>query len=164
MNELPIKGRSLWRRGPLPLAYWDCWFHSRRGHECLSLVSVVWYQVSASGWSLVQRSPTECGVSWVWTWICDIEGALARQGVFAPCGRGGDTCTVQIVRLSQFTPLSVRIFVFKSPHSVRSMFAHRTSDYIIISSSIFVILPDTIRGYQIFCRRYSLWPCGPEWD
>jgi hypothetical protein len=35
------------------------------GHGCLSLVSVVCCQVevSAMGWSLVQRSPTECGVS-----------------------------------------------------------------------------------------------------
>jgi hypothetical protein len=38
---------------------------SRLGHGCLSLVSVVCCQVevSATGWSLVQRSPTECGVS-----------------------------------------------------------------------------------------------------
>jgi hypothetical protein len=36
-----------------------------RGHEYLSLVSVVCCQVevSATSWSLVQRSPTECGVS-----------------------------------------------------------------------------------------------------
>jgi hypothetical protein len=44
---------------------------SHRGHGCLSLVSVVCCQVevSATGWSLVQRSPTECGVSNV----CDRE-------------------------------------------------------------------------------------------
>jgi hypothetical protein len=38
---------------------------SRRGHGCLSVVSVVCCQVevSATSWSLVQRSPTECGVS-----------------------------------------------------------------------------------------------------
>jgi hypothetical protein len=38
---------------------------SHRGHGCLSVVSVVCYQVevSATGWSLVQGSPTECGVS-----------------------------------------------------------------------------------------------------
>jgi hypothetical protein len=38
---------------------------SHRGHECLSLLSVVCCQVevSATSWSLVQRSPTECGVS-----------------------------------------------------------------------------------------------------
>jgi hypothetical protein len=35
------------------------------GHGCLCVVSVVCCQVevSATGWSLVQRSPTECGVS-----------------------------------------------------------------------------------------------------
>jgi hypothetical protein len=39
---------------------------SHRGHGCLSLVSVVCccqVEVSATGWSLVQKSPTECGVS-----------------------------------------------------------------------------------------------------
>jgi hypothetical protein len=38
---------------------------THRGHGCLSLVSVVCCQVevSATGWSIVQRSPTECGVS-----------------------------------------------------------------------------------------------------
>jgi hypothetical protein len=47
------------------LAYWDCGFKSHRGHGCLSLVSVVCCQVeiSATSWSLVQRSSTECGVS-----------------------------------------------------------------------------------------------------
>jgi hypothetical protein len=37
----------------------------RRGHGCLFLVSVVFCHVdiSASGRSLVQKSPTECGVS-----------------------------------------------------------------------------------------------------
>jgi hypothetical protein len=46
---------------------------SHRGHGCLSLVSVVFFQVevSATGWSLVQRSPTECGVSKV----CDREAS-----------------------------------------------------------------------------------------
>jgi hypothetical protein len=37
----------------------------RLRHVCLSVVSVVCCQVevSATSWSLVQRSPTECGVS-----------------------------------------------------------------------------------------------------
>ena len=40
-------------------------FESRRGHGCLSLVIVVCCQVdvSAMGRSLVQSSPTDCGVS-----------------------------------------------------------------------------------------------------
>jgi hypothetical protein len=38
---------------------------SHWGHGCLSVVSVVCCQVevSATSWSLVQRSPTDCGVS-----------------------------------------------------------------------------------------------------
>jgi hypothetical protein len=48
------------------------------GHGCLSLVSVVCCQVevSATSWSLVQRSPTECGVSKV----CDHETSTKRGG------------------------------------------------------------------------------------
>ena len=47
------------------LACWDCGFESLWEHECLSFVSIVRCQVevSALGWSLVRRSPTECGVS-----------------------------------------------------------------------------------------------------
>jgi hypothetical protein len=59
--------------GLRPLAYWDFGLESRRGHGCLSLVSVVCCQVevSATGWSLVLRSPTACGVSKV----CDREAS-----------------------------------------------------------------------------------------
>ena len=48
-----------------PLACWDCGFEYRRGNGWLSLVSVVYCQVEVSltSWSLVQRSPVECGVS-----------------------------------------------------------------------------------------------------
>jgi len=35
-------------------------------------------EVSASDWSLVQRNPTECDVSWVWSWSFDNE-ALAHK-------------------------------------------------------------------------------------
>jgi hypothetical protein len=43
------------------LAYWDYGFQSRREQGFLSLANV------AAGRSLVQRSPTECGVS-----VCDL--------------------------------------------------------------------------------------------
>jgi hypothetical protein len=51
--------------GLRPFAYWDCGLESHGGHGSLSLVSAVCCQVevSASDWSRVQRSPTECGVS-----------------------------------------------------------------------------------------------------
>jgi hypothetical protein len=46
------------------------------GHGCLSVVGVVCCQVeiSATSWSLVQRSPTECGVS-----ECDREASIMRR-------------------------------------------------------------------------------------
>jgi hypothetical protein len=52
------------RVGLRPFACWDCGFVSRRGHGCLSLVSVVCCQVevSVTGRSLVQRIPIESGV------------------------------------------------------------------------------------------------------
>jgi len=45
--------------------------NSAGGDGCLSLASVICcqVQVSASGWSLVQRSPTDC--VWVWWWSLD---------------------------------------------------------------------------------------------
>ena len=59
-----------------PLACWDCGFESRRGNGYLSVVSVVCYQIeiSASGWSLVQNSPTMCDVS-----VCDHKFSIVRR-------------------------------------------------------------------------------------
>jgi len=58
-------GRANWVAGLLPLACRDCGVEPRQGRGYLSFVSVVWCQVevSVSGRSLLQRSPTECGVS-----------------------------------------------------------------------------------------------------
>jgi len=58
------------------LTYWDCGFETPRRHGCVSLVSIVCCQVevSATGRSLVQRSPTECGV-----FECDPETTTARR-------------------------------------------------------------------------------------
>jgi hypothetical protein len=36
--------------GLRPLACWDCGLESRRGHECLSLVSVECCQVEVCAW------------------------------------------------------------------------------------------------------------------
>jgi hypothetical protein len=59
-----------------PIACWDWGFEYRRLHGYLSLVSVVCCEVkiSASGWSLVQRSPTECGVS-----ECDLRTSITKR-------------------------------------------------------------------------------------
>jgi hypothetical protein len=50
-------------------ACWDSGFESRRGHGCPSLVNVVCFQVeiSATGRSLVQRSPTARARHRVWS-------------------------------------------------------------------------------------------------
>ena len=55
-------------RGLQSLACWDCRFECRR--------RVVWcrVEVSASGWSLVQRNSTECGVS-----ECDRDASIMRR-------------------------------------------------------------------------------------
>jgi len=58
--------RSQWprslRRGSAPARFLGLWVRIPMGHKCLSVVSVVCCQVevSATGRSLVERSPTEC--------------------------------------------------------------------------------------------------------
>jgi hypothetical protein len=67
---------AVWGVGLRPFACWDCGFEFRWGHGCLSLVSVMcWHiEVFLKGWSLVQRIPTECGVS-----ECDCEASILRR-------------------------------------------------------------------------------------
>jgi hypothetical protein len=73
-------GRSQWpgglRHGSAAARLLGLWVRIRRGHGCLSVVNVVCCQVevSASGWSLVQRSLTDCGVSG-----CDREASKMRR-------------------------------------------------------------------------------------
>ena len=57
--------RSQQASGLRPLACWDRGYESHRGHGHLSVVSVVCCQVevSATSWSLVQRSPTDSAAS-----------------------------------------------------------------------------------------------------
>ena len=71
----PVINRYQWPRGVRPLACWYRGFESHRGHGYLSAVIVVCCQVevSATSWSLVQRSPTDwvgvvvwgLGTSWM---------------------------------------------------------------------------------------------------
>jgi len=62
--------------GLQPLASWNCRFDSHLGHGRLSVVSVVCCQVevSAMGWSFVQRNPAKSGVS-----VCDREALIMRR-------------------------------------------------------------------------------------
>jgi len=74
-RQFPVAARSMewvWADRLLGLL-----LESRRGgHRCLPLESVVFCQigVSATNWSLVQRSPTDCGVS-----VCDLETSWMRK-------------------------------------------------------------------------------------
>jgi hypothetical protein len=79
-------GRAVQGEGLRPFVCCSYGFESRWGHGCLSLISVECCQVEVSvlGWSLVQRSPTKCGVS-----ECDREASIMRRlsgplGVVAP--------------------------------------------------------------------------------
>jgi hypothetical protein len=62
--------------GLRPLACWNGGFGSGQVYGCLSLVSVVCCQVevSASGWSLFQKSRTKCAVT-----VCDREASIMRR-------------------------------------------------------------------------------------
>jgi hypothetical protein len=55
-------GRAVYGVGLRPNVCWDCGFASLRGYGCLTLLIIVCYQVevSATGRSLVQRSPIDC--------------------------------------------------------------------------------------------------------
>ena len=64
----------------------SCGFESRRGHEYLSLVSVVCCQVevSASGWSLFESTPTECSVTSECDYVAPFAKAMARNRAEEP--------------------------------------------------------------------------------
>jgi hypothetical protein len=69
---------------------WDFGFESLRQHGCLPLVGVVCCQVevSATGRSLVQRSPTDCDVSFVSSRKLKNEAALDGVGLLRQRKRG----------------------------------------------------------------------------
>jgi hypothetical protein len=77
IEAIMMKADPTGRVYPRPLPCWNCWFESCRKHGCLSLASklTVCFQVevSTTGRSIVQRSPTECVVS-----ECD-RGNLQRR-------------------------------------------------------------------------------------
>ena len=80
-----LSGRAVKGVGLRPLACWDCGFVFHGGNGCLSVVSVVCCQVdvSATSWSLVQRSPIDCNAP-----QCDLKTSWMRR----PWPNGG-CCT-----------------------------------------------------------------------
>jgi hypothetical protein len=81
-----FNSRSQWpfslRRGPAAARLLGLRVRIPPGKWILSLVNVVYCQVEASalGWSRVQRSSTECGVQWVWSWCPVREGHVPGSG------------------------------------------------------------------------------------
>ena len=72
--QIPTAARSkAWNL--LPFACWDCGFEAHWEHGFVSLVIVVFCQaeVYMSGWSVIQRGPTEFSVS-----ECDSETQIMR--------------------------------------------------------------------------------------
>ena len=102
-------------RSQRPLAYWDCGFESRRRHGCLSVVSAVCCQVevSARSWSLVQRSPTECGVSKVWSWSLEKWGGLGPQGAVEQLEKKRNKWTKNhfIITIRLMTPYQMQVSI-----------------------------------------------------
>ena len=103
--------------GLLPLACWYRGLESFRGHGGLFVVSAVCFQVevSVSGWSLVQRSPTECGVS-----EYDHEASIMRRpwstgGCFSMECKFENFVVVEsvIINLVSLFYLSVDVALFK---------------------------------------------------
>ena len=85
-NNFPVLCFSLIRSCFLPyllviICEYVCMFEFLQEHEFLSFVSVVCCQVEdwVLDWSLIQRSPTKCGVpNWVWLWSLNNEEVLAH--------------------------------------------------------------------------------------
>jgi len=103
-------GRAVYDVGLRPLAYWDCVFESRRGHGCLSIVNVACFQVgvSALSWSLVQRSPTDCGVSLCVTYKPQEWGGHGRVGLHSTGGKKEElTVALSLYTLSHFSDLYI---------------------------------------------------------
>ena len=85
-EDIWTSGRSQWPRGlrrrSTAARLLRSWVRIPLGHGCLSVVSVVCCQleVSATDWSLVQGSPTDCGAS-----LCVIKKPRT-QGGYSPLG------------------------------------------------------------------------------
>jgi hypothetical protein len=95
-------GRAFSGVGLRPLVWWDCGFESRWRHGCLPPVSVVCYQVevSASGWSHVQRRFIQCGASEC-SREADLEVSsiaglddLEKRRICMPCWTSNYDCSV----------------------------------------------------------------------
>ena len=148
------------------LACWNCGFESRRGHGCLSLVNVVCCQVevSASGWSLVQRSATDCCVS-----ECQQESTIMKR----PWPTGG-CCAIVIKNQEPEISISCSQQLTSDPYSkqdkygshryIRSLWKHiliTTSDlWLTVASSALCSKPNkqnNVKRKQMWTKMMRTW-------
>ena len=117
-----------------PVACWDSVFGSLWGQVYLSLVSVVCCQVevSVSGRSLVQRSPTECGLS-----ECDREASMIRRS-----WPTRSCCALEKCRKEK------SIINYVQEFQALSHYLRGASMSFVISAFLFVCLPVYIRSAQ----------------
>jgi hypothetical protein len=85
VTSLTVTSRSQWPRrlshGPAPARSLELWVRTQpRMSSVLSVVCRVRYRTLATGRSVFQRNPIECGMSdWMWSWSLDNEEAMAQQ-------------------------------------------------------------------------------------
>jgi len=81
VNSANPSGHAVLGAGMRSFTCWDCGFECRR-YGCLTLMNAVRFQVEVPvlGWSLVQRSSTECGVC-----ECDHKAGILRPWLTRDC-------------------------------------------------------------------------------
>jgi hypothetical protein len=87
-NLLSVFGPPGWSGvGPKPLDCWDLGFESPWGHgySC-HLLCVVYVAASATGWSLVERNPTECVRVYVSNYLWSRNPKTSRTRPELDCG------------------------------------------------------------------------------
>jgi hypothetical protein len=137
--------------GLRPLACWDC------GRESLSFVSVVCCQAefSASGWSLVRTSPTECGVyNWVRSWSPGTQEPLAPLGTAVPWKEKHsstylDVRTVHLVEFMIQASKCTNIFYISSVLLHVSMHPHHLKGILYFAK--------VSKISRLKCDRYNSW-------
>ena len=145
------------------LACWDCSFEYRRGHGCVSLVSVMCCQVevSATERSLVQRGPTECGVS-----ECDCGTSTMRKPwptrTVEPWGKSIDLNLGGLARWNTVLSYSVSYAIYRrSPILSTYKISHFQPQTMILAFEICCVnvLPITVlvcRSPPFICRERRL--------
>jgi hypothetical protein len=124
----------------------------------MSVVSVLCCQVeaSATSWSLVQRSPTECGVSNVWSRNLEKRGGLGPQGAVEPLGEKRNFILQMMYYFLNRTAL-IRLQVQTTMH--HSFCSGKLGRIRYVSHQIvqlsYVTISDALGPWQVTCQSFS---------